>query len=38
MGEQRVIFDEATVELTSMCPGCGEPVPVSVAVVLTVCD
>ena len=38
MSEQRVIFDEASVELTSMCPGCGAPVPVAVQVRLTVCD
>ena len=32
-----VVFDEQTVELTAMCPGCGDPIPVSVQVALVVC-
>ena len=36
--ESRVVFDEQPVTLTAMCPGCGDPIPVSVVVSLQVCE
>lgn len=32
-----VVFDEQTITLTAMCPGCGDPIPVMATVSLIVC-
>jgi hypothetical protein len=36
--EQRVVFDEQTVVLSSLCPDCGDTVPITTLVSVVVCE